>query len=156
MPTAIYVSPFRAKFKRPELLVPKRPVVPVKECMFDVKLERHPIRVNSPAYTPERLVRLLNDLELQGNVIKTVAIDQWTLGCRMQDEVIGILAKGNKRFDLAHYVWYGRADVWQHALVLDDLVNELQRLYGTAIKPAYLSEKCLQLEFTVRITMLDR
>lgn len=156
MTTLPPVSPFRAKFKHPEWLAPKRPVVSVKDRFFELKLERHPAKVNSPTYVPERLVRLLNELESQGNVIKSVEVANWTLGCRMQDDVIGILAKGNARFDLAHYVWYGRADVWQHALVLDDLVDELKRLYGTAIKPAYLSEKCLQLELTVRIVMLDR
>lgn len=156
MTTATRVSPFRAKFKHPEWLIPKRPIVPVKTESFAVKLERTPIKVNSPSYTPERLVRRLNELEELGEIIKSVSITNWTLGCRMQDDIIGILAKGNVQIDLAHYVWYGRADVWQHALNLEDLVTELQKVYGHAVKPAYLSEKCLQLEFAVNIVMLDR
>lgn len=150
------VSPFRANFKRPELLAPKRVIVPTKEKLFALKLERSPVKVNSAPYTPERLINLLNRLETQGEVIKSVEIADWTLGCRMQDDVIGILAKGSKPVDLAHYVWYGRADTWQHALELDDLVGLLQRYYGHALKTPYLSEKCLQLELNVRIVMLDR
>ncbi|QXO10028.1 hypothetical protein pEaSNUABM37_00067 [Erwinia phage pEa_SNUABM_37] len=149
-------SPFRAKFKHPELLAPKRVIVPVKEELFALKLERQPVKVNSASYTAERLVALLNKLESRNEVIKSVEIADWVLGCRMQDDVIGILAKGNKPVDLAHYVWYGRADIWQHALNLDDLVQLLQRKYGHALKTPYLSEKCLQLELNVRIVMLDR
>jgi hypothetical protein len=150
------VSPFRANFKRPELLAPKRVIVPTKEQLFSLKLERTPVKVNSPSYTPEKLVKLLDQLELRNEVIKTVEIADWTLGCRMQDDVIGILAKGSQPIDLAHYVWYGRADTWQHALNLDDMVELLRKYYGTALKPPYLSEKCLQLELNVRIVMLDR
>lgn len=150
------VSPFRAKFKHPEWLTPKRVIVPTKEALFTLKLERSPIKVNSPTYTADRLVALLNKLELQGEVIKSVEIADWTLGCRMQDDVIGILAKGSKPINLAHYVWYGRADIWQHALELDELVLLLDQYYGKALKPPYLSEKCLQLELNVRIVMLDR
>ena len=102
------------------------------------------------------MIKLLDKLELRGEIIKSVEIADWTLGCRMQDDVIGILAKGNKPIDLAHYVWYGRADTWQHALELDELVSKLRDHYGSALKVPYLSEKCLQLELNVRIVMLDR
>ncbi|QKE54382.1 hypothetical protein ACSA002_0680 [Salmonella phage vB_SalM_SA002] len=140
-------------FKRPDLLTPKSET---KEETIVIKLERTPVKVSKPPYTPDRLVALLNRLEHQNQVIKAVQMGGWVLGCRMQDDITGILAKGSEDFDLSHYVWYGRADVWQHAMNLDDLVAELQKRHGTAIKPGYLSEKCLELEFTVRIVMLDR
>lgn len=143
-------------FKRPELLEPKAPEVPTQTVHHVLKLERSPITVKNPSYTPDRLLELLNKLERRGEVIKQVRLTNWTLGCRMQDDIIGILAKGIDAIDLSHYVWYGRADCWQLDLQLDDMVAELFRRHGTAIKPAYLSEKCLQLEFTVEIVMLDR
>lgn len=150
------MTPVTFTFKRPELLLPKSPDVPTKAVTHDLKLERTPAVVNSPSYTPDRLVALLNKLESRGEVIKHVQLTNWTLGCVMPDDIVGVLAKGVDAIDLSHYVWYGRSDSWQADLQLDDLVGELLRRHGTAIKPAYLKEKRLQLEFTVNIVMLDR
>lgn len=150
------MNPAKFAFKRPELLVPKSPEVRTVAEAHVLKLERTPIVVKNPSYTPDKLLALLNKLETRGEVIKQVVLTDWTLGCRMQDDITGILAKGTDAIDLSHYVWYGRADCWQVDLQLDDMVNELLRRHGTAIKPGYLKEKCLQLEFTVKIIMLDR
>lgn len=142
-------------FKRPELLIPQASEAVKTETMV-IKLERTPAAVNSPTYHPDRLVSRLNALELRNQVIKSVTITQWELACRMDDEIIGLLAKGTDVIDLNHYVWYGRHDTWQHDLKLDDLVELIRVRHGNAIRPAYLNEKFLQLEFTVTITLQDR
>lgn len=143
------------KFKHPSLLGydPDRENIKVER--FNLKLERAPANVKNAPYVQEHLVALLNRLETRGEVIKQVVMTDWSLSCRMPDDIVGVLAKGTDRIDLEHYVWYGRADVWQADLQLDDLVGELHRRHGTAIKPQYLIEKFLQLECTVEIVILN-
>lgn len=156
MSTMNITNTVKFNFKRPELLLPKSPDVATKEEVFVLKLERVPVKVRNPSYTPDKLVALLNKLEHRGEIIKEVVMDDWTLSCRMADDIEGIIAKGNDRVNLSHYIWYGRSDCWQEALVLEDLVAELHRRHGSAVRPTYLSEKCLQLELSVNIVMLDR
>jgi len=143
-------------FKRPELLKPQNLDVVTKCETIKLKLERTPVVVRNAPYVPSKLVDLLNKLEFRGEVIHEVLMTDWKLSCRMDGDIVGVLAEGTDHLDLTEYVWYGREDVWQQDLNLDDQVDMLRRRHGNAINPVYLKEKCLQLEFTVKIVYLDR